>query len=98
MVSRLVFPHTIILGMQKNNLIFNTSLMATIINLTLSLIFIQWWGIIGVAFATVIAHYLNKLVLVVYVNKFHISPNDYMAMKIWLAGSLLIWCAFILNF
>lgn len=76
--SRLVFPHPIIIGLKKTNIVMYASLAEFIVNAALSILFIRFWGIEGVAFATVIAYILQKIIWVIY-NKVRlkIQPGQY---------------------
>ena len=81
-ISRVVFPHTIIIGQKKTNIIMAASFAELFVNITLSLIFIRFWGIEGIAFATVIAFAVQKIIWVIYNKKIlNISPNEYVPLK-----------------
>lgn len=96
-ISRLVFPQTILIGMKRTNIILIASLMELIINVTLSIIFIGIWGIAGVALATVIAYLFEKLVLIAY-NKIAlgIRPSAYIPLLPQLIYTLAILGIYIL--
>lgn len=68
-ISRLIFPQTILIGLQKTNAIMWASLFEIIVNVSFSLWFLQYWGIAGVAYGTVIAYLFEKLYLAIYVRK-----------------------------
>ncbi|PLX05010.1 MAG: hypothetical protein C0594_08425 [Marinilabiliales bacterium] len=79
-ISRLVFPQTILIGSKKTKIIFIVSVIELIINVGLSLIFIQYWGIIGVAYATFIAFALEKTILTILVqSSLNIKAKQYIA-------------------
>jgi len=95
-VSRLLFPQTILIGLQKNRLILGVSFLEIVVNVALSLWFVQFWGIAGVAFGTVCAYIFEKVVLMVLVRKtcgFRIS--EYLNVKQQLLYSLLLAALFI---
>lgn len=81
-ISRLVFPHTLLIGMKKTKIVMYASVAELILNVFLSIIFIRIWGIVGVAFATVIAFAFQKTIWLTY-NKtaLGISPKDYIPLK-----------------
>jgi Na+-driven multidrug efflux pump len=57
----------------------------------LSLWFVQFWGVAGVAFGTVCAYLLEKIVLVVLVRKtYGFRINDYLNLKQHLLYSVLL--------
>jgi len=90
-VSRLLFPQTILIGLQKNQAILWTSFLEIVVNVALSLWFVQFWGVAGVAFGTVCAYLLEKLVLVVLVRKtYDFRINDYLNLKQHLLYSVLL--------
>lgn len=83
-VSRLIFPQTILIGLKKTNYILIASIVESIVHIILSLIFVEIFGIIGVAYATVISYIIEKLVLSVYLKiKIGITPDKYLNYK-WL--------------
>jgi len=90
-ISRLVFPHTILIGIQKTKVIMYASFAELVLNLSLSLLFINRWGIEGVAFATVIAYTLQKVTWIAY-NKISlgISPDKYIPVRLLFIYSFII--------
>ncbi len=89
-ISRLVFPHTIILGLKKTNIIMYASFAEFIVNVSLSIIFIKNWGIAGVAFATVIAFAVQKIIWLIYnLRVLGIFPKEYIPIKVLTLYSLI---------
>ncbi|MFC2118725.1 oligosaccharide flippase family protein, partial [Bacteroidota bacterium] len=74
-VSRLVFPQTILIGLKKTKIILLASAFEILLNVFFSLLLINYFGIAGVAIATVIAYYFEKIFLILY-NHYYlkISP------------------------
>jgi O-antigen/teichoic acid export membrane protein len=64
--SRLLFPQTILIGLKKTNVVMQVSIVAIIINIATSLTLIQFYGLQGVALATVIVYVLEKMFLMLY--------------------------------
>lgn len=89
-ISRLVFPHTVIIGLKKMKIIMYASLVELMVNISLSTVFINIWGIEGVAFATLIAYATQKIIWVVY-NKFvlGIQPAQYIPVRIFIIYSFI---------
>ena len=60
------------------------SMAELVVNVILSIVFIRFWGIEGVAFATFIAYAIQKIVWVGY-NKIvlGISPGEYIPILVW---------------
>jgi O-antigen/teichoic acid export membrane protein len=95
-VSRLLFPQTILIGLQKTTAILWASFLEIVVNVALSLWFIQFLGIAGVAYGTVCAYIFEKLILMVFVLKTcNIKVADYLNLKQHLLYSLLLTAVFI---
>ena len=95
-VSRLLFPQTILIGLQKTKVIMWVSFLEIVVNVALSLWFVQSWGLAGVAYGTVCAYIFEKLALMVFVRKtcgFRIG--DYLNVKQHLVYSLLLATVFV---
>ncbi len=81
-VSRLVFPQTILIGQQKSGVIMSVSLIEIIVNVFFSILLIRHLGIVGVAYATIIAYFLEKLLLVIYLRvKMNIPMSQYTSIR-----------------
>ena len=95
-ISRLLFPHTFLIGMGKTQLVLMTSIVEFLINVFLSFIFVHWWGLTGIALATVIAFSFEKVVYIVYLKrKYQIGWSRYTDLK-WFGGySIALILAFI---
>ncbi len=98
-ISRLVFPQTVVLGMKNTKLIFIASLIEFIINVSLSLLLVQYYGIEGVAIATVIAFFSEKLFLIYKTKQLYKIPaNEYININRISLFSLLLITIFILKY
>jgi O-antigen/teichoic acid export membrane protein len=77
-LSRLLFPQTILIGLKKTKVVMIVSIIAIVLNIALSLAMIPTYGIVGVAVATVIIYLVEKTVLIAY-NYYNlgIKPKDY---------------------
>jgi O-antigen/teichoic acid export membrane protein len=95
-VSRLLFPQTILIGLQKTRAIMWASLIEIFANVALSLWFVQLWGLPGVAYGTICAYILEKLVLMVFIRKnCGIGISEYLNVKQHVLYSLLLSIVFI---
>ncbi|NLI24272.1 MAG: oligosaccharide flippase family protein [Bacteroidales bacterium] len=96
-ISRLVFPQTILIGLRKTSVMMWVSVVEIFLNVALSLFLIQFYGLQGVPLATVIIFVLEKIVLIAY-NYFHlkIPPQSYIPVKLHLMYSALIIILFVL--
>ena len=76
--SRLLFPHTLLIGMKKTRIILWVSIFEFIVNISLSLWLVEVYGVVGVALATIIAYLLSKFALIIYnYFKLNIKPSEY---------------------
>jgi len=94
-VSRMLFPQTVIMGLMKNRIFYLVSTNYLIINVTLSVWFVSLWGINGIAYATVIAYMVEKLMLTIYCKTQGIDIKKYTALGEYLlfsAITLLAYC------
>ncbi len=82
-ISRLLFPHTILLSMQKNGQLFRASAMEWGINVILDAVFIYYFGMLGIAFATLISFMLHKVILAWYCHREGVEFSSYVSVKIW---------------
>lgn len=94
-ISRLIFPHTILIGLKKTKIVLYASVIELGVNIILSIIFIHFWGIEGVAFATFIAYGVQKVIWLIY-NKtvLGINPGRYIPISVWLIYSFITLAAF----
>ncbi|MDD2635656.1 MAG: oligosaccharide flippase family protein [Bacteroidales bacterium] len=97
-VTRFVFSRVILIGMKITKPIFYSSLIEIIMNIILSLIFINFWGIAGVAYATVISYVFEKGFLVYILKvKYKIKLQEYLDIKVYIMYSVLLFVSFALN-
>ncbi|NJO91980.1 MAG: hypothetical protein HC831_25675 [Chloroflexia bacterium] len=102
-ISRLIFPHTILIGLKKTKVLLNISIISIILNIFLSLIFIngfwfiQAYGMVGLALGTVSVLVLEKIFLLLYnYFKLGIKPIEYIPVKWYLFYSSMIILVFVL--
>ena len=98
-ISRLVFPQTVMLGMKNTMTILVASAFEFVINVSLSLILVQYYGIAGIAIATVIAFFSEKLFLIYRTKQLYkISPKEYIRIPQIIMYSVLLISIFILKY
>lgn len=96
-ISRLLFPQTILIGLQKNKLIMWASFLEILINVTSSLCFVQIWGLAGVAYGTLVAYLFEKVFLMVFLSKTcDIKVSSYLNASKHLFYSLVLTVEFII--
>lgn len=95
-ISRLLFPQTLLMAQKMNRVIVKASLFEIIINVSLSIILARSIGIVGVAYATVIAYIFEKVYLVLVCKRsLNIALNKYLPIQRYLIMSTLLILAFI---
>lgn len=98
--SRVLIPQAYNLALHQHRIIVWTSVLEIIINIILSYWWVQYWGVYGLAMATVVAYFVQKVILIIYnkiVNK--ISIDQYLPVKwYFIYTSLMILSFFISNF
>ena len=67
MISRLTFPHTIIISQQDNHVMAIVSIIELLINMVASYILVQYMGLVGIAWGTVISDAVEKLIYAAFV-------------------------------
>ena len=73
------------------------SFLEIVVNVGLSLWFVQLWGLPGVAYGTVCAYLFEKLFLMIFVKKnFNIHLSEYLNVKQHLVYSLLLSALFVI--
>ena len=96
-VSRLVFPQTLLIGLKKTRTIMGVAGLELAVNFGLSILLVQEFGLVGIAFATIIASILDKLVLMLVLKSSEgVSPTSYWPWKWHLGYSIVIVAAYAL--
>jgi Na+-driven multidrug efflux pump len=95
-VSRLLFPQTVLLAMRRTRIQMLAALLELILNIGLSLLLVQVWGIRGAALATVIAYYAERLVLMGYTSVvLRIPVRQYVDMKRFTVWTSVLFAAYL---
>jgi O-antigen/teichoic acid export membrane protein len=97
-VSRLVFPQTILIGLKHNKAILFTSLLELFLNIGFTLYFLSIFGIAGVAIGTVVAYFIEKIILVFYTSySLKIHARTYIPVPLLSIYTILLLCIFFIN-
>lgn len=98
-ISRLLFPQTILLAKKESTSIFVISIIELFFNMILSVFLIQNYELAGVALATFTAFLLEKILLAFWLwKKYNIRFGDYTPVKWWIFYSILIVGIFIFKY
>lgn len=76
-ISRMIYPQTVIMGILKNRIFYLISSNYLVINCLLSFWFIYLFGIEGIAYATVISFLIEKIMLAIYAKMQGIDYRKY---------------------
>lgn len=96
-ISRVVFPQTILIGLKKTRILMWAAVVEIALNIPLSLFFVQYYGVVGIALGSGLIHILEKFILMWYnYRKLGISPKTYTPLAWYVFYSTLIGIVFIL--
>lgn len=91
-ITRLIFPQTILIGLKKTRILVYASTFELVVNIGLSLILVRIWGIKGVAMATLVAYLIERIFLILWVKiRMNITPRSYIHL-----GKHILWSAIII--
>ena len=97
LVSRMLFPRTVLIGLDVNQPVFYFSLVELALNVLLGFLLGGPFGLLGIAWATVIAYTVDKLLLCYYLyRRFGIAPAAYTPVYWWLGYTILLLLAYFL--
>jgi O-antigen/teichoic acid export membrane protein len=88
-ISRMIFPQTVIMGLMKNRIFYLVSINYIIINIMLAYWFVGLFGIAGIAYAIAISNMVEKVMLVIYCKIEGIRFQQYTAIPEYVLFSLL---------
>ena len=96
-MSRIIFPQTILLGLKKTRVIMTSSILSILLNIPASIFFTKYYGVVGIALGSGLAYTLSKMFLAGYVwKKLKISPDKYIPVIWYLFYGALIILLFVL--
>lgn len=96
-ITRLLFPQTLLIAKKLNKIIIRASFFEIIINVTFSLLLVNCLGIKGVAYATVIAYIFEKAYLAFACKrKLNIGIGRYLPVKTYIISSSILVAVFVL--
>jgi len=96
-VSRVVFPQTILIGLKKTRILMWAAIIEIALNIPLSLFLVQYYGVVGIALGSGLIHILEKFILMWYnYRELGISPKTYTPLTWYTFYSVLIGIVFIL--
>jgi O-antigen/teichoic acid export membrane protein len=90
LTSRVLIPQAVNYAKQQFNIVFLSGIIELIANIILSYWWMHLWGVYGLAFATVVANFIQKFILILYNKSFNNIPfSYYIDVKYYLSYCLL---------
>lgn len=96
-ISRMLFPQTVIYGILKNRIFYLISTNELLINGLLAFWFIYLFGLNGIAYASVISFLAEKIMLIIYCRMEGIPLRKYSAISEYLIFSAVTLIAFYIS-
>ena len=98
-ISRLIFPQSILLAKGMYGLIFKVSVVEIMLNVVLSICLLYYFGLVGIVAGTVVAFLCEKLIMIFIIRKrFQISLSTYHALSWHLLYTMLICIALLCKY
>ncbi len=90
--SRIIMVEVFLYAKHQNKMLMWVSGIELLINLGLSLLLMNWFGLAGIAWATVVAFAISKLVFILYIyKKYEIAIHKYLDIRIYLFYSIALY-------
>jgi O-antigen/teichoic acid export membrane protein len=97
-ISRFLFPQTVLLGLKKNQLLLQISVVELCINVISSLVLLHYFGYLGVAYGTIIAYFSEKVMLTLMLkDKFQIKAKRYVNLQYLIFFSIILIAVFVVK-
>jgi O-antigen/teichoic acid export membrane protein len=98
LTSRVLLPQAYNFALHQHKVIVWTSILEIIFNVLLSLWWVQYWGVYGLAMATVVAYFIQKILLVLYNSRInHIPLQQYLPIKWYIIYVSVMVVAFLIS-
>ena len=95
-ISRLIFPNSILVGKKLTAIQFWATFIGLIFNVSLSFWWVHLFGLLGIAYATIVAFFLEKLIMIIALQWKGIKFSSYIPWTIWGAYSAALIATWIL--
>lgn len=97
--SRILLPQIVLYAKHKNSFLMIVSFIEFVINIGLSLFLMQSYGLLGIAFATVIAFFVQKIILIGF-NWFilKLPLSDYLHITKYIFFTFVLYATFFVSF
>jgi O-antigen/teichoic acid export membrane protein len=83
-LTQLIFPQSILTARGDTKLLWYISLAELAVNIVASIILLRYFGLIGIAWGTLIAFVFEKMVLLYFLNtRYKITPSMIVDLRVW---------------
>ena len=84
MIARWIFPHALIIALREEKVLVQISVVELLMNISLSIVLVSIFGLVGVALATVFAFLGEKLMLIFFLyKKYQLRWGAYIPLRTW---------------
>ena len=90
LINRVWFAQTVLMSLNKNRMILGIAIFELLINIGLSIWWVSIFGLLGIAFATVIAFLTEKIIMSIYLAKSGIKLNSFLPVRLTILYGLLM--------
>ncbi len=96
--SRVLLPNALVLAKGEPAVIFRVGLLELSVKVVLGFLFIRWFGLIGVAWSAVLAFWVEKIGLLLFLQKkYGIRPSQWLDLRWYLGYVAVLIAAFLLT-
>ena len=97
-ISRWIFPHSILIARDRYKILTSIALLELLVNILLSILLVRYFGLVGIAIATVFAFALEKMLLILFVNyREQIAWHNYIPIRLFLISALSLVLTFLVQ-
>lgn len=95
-IPQLIFPQTVYLAKKDTTFLVRVGMVEVVLNVVLSLYWVQFYGMVGIAWATVCAFIVEKTILMYYAYTRHqVRPLEYLPWKTLMLYAVLLITAYL---
>ncbi|MEZ5015210.1 MAG: polysaccharide biosynthesis C-terminal domain-containing protein [Chitinophagales bacterium] len=95
LIPRLIFPHSILTGMGNTAPVMYASMLEFMLNIVCSILFMQYFGLQGIAYGTVVSFSMNKILLSLYLRRKGMHISSFIPVRAFLSYSFALILVFI---
>jgi len=89
-ISRLIFPNSILVGKKMTNHQFWATFIGLVFNIVLSVWWVFVFGIVGIAYATIVAFFIEKMIMVIALQMKGVKLSSYIPWATWVSYSVVL--------